>query len=529
MENKTRILISYIKSPSKYGESLLNNFQKWVSESLNRSRLPDGTEAEIVVEDVVEQVQSEASDKKIMVLDCQEASLLACLHSDIIIFDGSIEDEDTSQYRFGYELMKHLDFVLIVSRTELPYNFEGARKGGAPSWIQIGEERSGIMPENAPEQSNKDILNWLKKTILQLELPRSDKQEANISTQIVSVTNAFIEVSKRRLADLRKSQPSLFISYLSKDYPRLKAIFPEIAVQTGIPIECFHYFAPGKVAKELMTERRRWEIVSVTDREIRKTDCIVVFETEGYHQSWWTMGEQMSISYEYQDHWSSCPDVYVAKADVNSIHWVKLSTPEQKQAYFPHITEEQKHRLARRFANSDPNEAAFELDPKLVRQAAQPALIKASRALMNGVALSFAEKTGILGEILGESSNPGERRFNFEKNISQAMESEFSYTHTSDFRKIRIIECPYCRQEFSKPLTIDDFIQLDMPYVYRVEDNELIEKNGRLILDSKCPRHPGTIALRRNKCYSRFIQPRGKEKLNDKIVLIEQVDRIEFI
>lgn len=477
MKNKTRILISYIKSPSKYGEALLDNFQKWVSESLNKSRLPDSTEAEIVVEDVVERVQNKAADKKVMVLDCQEASLLACLRSDIVIFDGSIEDEDTSQYRFGYELMKHLDFVLIVSRTELPYNFEGVAKKGSLSWVQALRRVPEEMLENEPEKLNTDILNWMKNTIFQLELPRSDKQvEARISPQIVSVTNAFIEVSKKRLSDLRKSQTSLFISYLSKDYPRLKAAFPEIAAQTGIPIESFCYFTPGRVTKELMTERRRWEIVNITDWEIQETDCIVVFETEGYYQSWWTMGEQMSISYKYQDHWSSCPDVYVAKTDANSIHWVKLSTPEQKQSYFPNITEEQKHRLARRFVNSDPDEVSFELDSQLARQAAQPALIKASRALIKGVSLSLAEKTGVLEEILGESSNPGERRFNFEKDISQAVKSEFSYTHTSDFRKIRIIECPYCRQEFSKPLTIDDFIQLDMPYVYRVEDNELIEK-----------------------------------------------------
>lgn len=59
------------------------------------------------------------------------ASMNACFYKDIIIFDGSIEDDRHDQYRFAYDLMKHLDHVLIVSRTELPYNFEGRRKGGA--------------------------------------------------------------------------------------------------------------------------------------------------------------------------------------------------------------------------------------------------------------------------------------------------------------------------------------------------------------------------------------------------------------
>ena len=531
MKNKMRIIVSYIKSPSKYGESLFCAFQKWMSEFINRKNCSSEAEYELIVQDVVENVESASADNVVTVQDCQEAILLACLGSDMVIFDGSIEEDNVSQYRFACEPMKQLDYVLIVSRTELPYNFEGSRKGGAPSWILIGEQPSAATLEDNAQNRNADILNWLKHTIPQLELPRRDKREdAKLSIQNVSLLTTLIKNSEKRLSDSQKLQPSLFISYLSKDYPRLKAAFPEIAAQTGIPIENFHYFAPGRVAKELMTERRRWEIVSITEREIRKTDCIVVFETEGYHQSWWTTGEQMSISYMNQEHWTSCPDVYVAKVDSGSIQWAKLSTPEQKQAYFPQITDKQKRKLARRFANSDPNEAAFELDQKISRQAAQPRLVKGCRAVVKGVLVAIMEKNGYIEEMLGEHADPREKKLNLNERISLAIESEFSYTHTRAFKETRIVECPYCRQERSTPLTIDDFIQLDMPYVYRIEDNELAEAgNNHLLLKSKCPRHPGVIRLQRNRYYSRFLQPRGKEKLKENITLMNRMDKIEFL
>ena len=48
-------------------------------------------------------------------------SIIACLDSDVVIFDGSIED-GYEQYRAALELMKCLDHILIVSRTPLPVN-----------------------------------------------------------------------------------------------------------------------------------------------------------------------------------------------------------------------------------------------------------------------------------------------------------------------------------------------------------------------------------------------------------------------
>ena len=519
---KKKILVSYIKSPSKWGEMLFQQskalFEHFVPEQENKS---GNAQYEFEVTDVVDEMIK--TGKFSSLSDCQMCSFSACLYSDTVIFDGSIEDGIFDQYQFAYDLMKHLDHVLIISRTELPYNFEGQRKGGAPSWIKIGGDLNELDSVTDPEQANAHILEWLGYTLERLELPRSNKpKEAPSITNCLEIITQMMEESDKHMEALEG--PSLFISYLSKDYKILKDHFQEIEEHTGVLKESFHYFAPGKVATEFMTEQRRWEIVSITDREIHKCTSILIFQTDGYYCSWWTMGELISISYRFHECWDKCPTVYIAKAHRNSkgiyeFTWKALNTPEEKQEFFPGISEGQKRRLARRFANSDPNEAAYELDEKTTRQSGWPFVVKAPVSVIKGTAIYLAQKNNLFGKMLGNDT--------LAENISHAWESANSYTHTKAFRTKRIVECKYCRENASH-LTVDNFIQMDMPYVYHVDDEELSErKDGTLQLVPKCPIH-GNIRLKKNGQYYRFIQPRYGKKMKAGKTLIEFIDRIEF-
>lgn len=519
---KKKIFVSYIKSPSKWGEILFQQsktlFEHFVPEQQNKSR---NLQYEFEITDVVDEMIK--TGKLSSLPDCQMCSFLACLYSDIVIFDGSIEEGIFDQYQFAYDLMKHLDHVLIVSRTELPYNFEGQRKGGAPSWIKIGEDLKELDNVTDPEQANAHILRWLCNVLKQLKLPRDNKPTETVSiTNSIEIITQMMEESDKHMKALEKS--SLFISYLSKDYKILKDHFQQIEEHTGLSKENFHYFAPGKVATEFMTEQRRWEIVSITDREIHKCTSILIFQTDGYYRSWWTMGELISISYRFQECWDECPTIYTAKGSRNSkgnykFIWKVLNTPEQKQEFFPSINEHQKRRLARRFANSDPNEAAYELDEKTTGQSEWPLIVKAPVSIIKGTAIYWAQKNNMFGKMLGNDS--------LADNISSAWESMNSYTHTKEFRTRRIVECKYCRENASN-LTVDNFIQLDMPYVYYVNDDELAErKDGTLQLTQKCPIH-GNIRLKKNGHYYRFIQPRHGRKMKAEKTLIEFIDRIEF-
>lgn len=316
---------------------------------------------------------------------------------------------------------------------------------------------------------------------------------------------------------------ALFISYLSRDYDVLKKCFPQIEEYTGFQKENFHYFAPGKVAKEFMTEQRRWEIVSITDREMYKCGSLLVFETDGYFRSWWTMGERMSVAYRFREKWTECPTVYVAKVNLDNeripeITWKVLDTPEQKQAFFPEISERQMRELARRFVSSDPNEAAYELDENTIRESQLPTIAKIPLAIIKGGVISLAERNGMLGEPFEKST--------LLENIYRAWESGNSYAHTEEFRTKRIVECPFCREN-AQNMTINNFIQLDMPYMYRADEQKMTEcDDGTLVLSQKCPVH-GSIRLRKNGHYYRFIQPRYGKLMGAGKTLIEYIDKIE--
>ncbi len=534
-KEKKNIIVSFIKSLSDDGETLLKDFKEWISEYIRLKSSEDNLLYELLFYDIVGELA--AVKESPTLADCQFLSLLTLLHSDLVVFDGSIENNDFHQYRFAYETMKQLDYALIVSRTELPYNYEGRRRGGAPSWIKIGEPSACSDSGDDMVCSNSRILSWLQCTIPQLELPRPDRFDGTLDLQnSVSAIVSMIDHSDERMSRMEKEKPSLFISYLSRHYPTMKQFFPEISAKTGIPISQFSYFAPGKVAKELMSERRRWEIVSVTDRVIAQNSVFVIFETEGYRKSWWTTGEIMSIAYRYRHNWHDCPTVYIARllrddCGEESIQWTKLDTPEEKQTYFPEISEEQMRRLARRFVSSDLNEAAYELDEKMVRQSAQPAWMKRMRAAGKGILLYALENSGAL-DIFTDSEklscNEETNTFSLKDSIARANESEFSYTHTNDYLTKRILECPYCR-ELSSDLTIDNFIELDMPHVYRIDDQEIQhDADGDLSVYSKCPEHRGRMQLQKSLSYPRFIQPRRGKQMEKNKILLELVDRIEI-
>ena len=508
-EKIKKITVSYIKSPSKWGTALFQQVTELLEAFSLQKCIEDNIHYEFEITDLVQQFAE--SKKPVSLADCQMAALQACVYADIVIFDGSLEDDKYSQYYFAYDLMKNLDHVLIVSRTELPYN------------LKVYDT------ETNPAQINTYILQWIKDTLHHLELPRSNKLTEPLSlTNILPTTIQIMKKSDERMEVLKKS--ALFISYLSRDFEILKNHFSQIEEQTGLSREGFRYFAPGKVAKEFMTEQRRWEIVSITDREIDKCGALLIFETEGYYRSWWTMGELISVAYRFRDNWEKCPTVYVAKASASStglpnFTWQKLETPEQKRTFFPTLSEQQFSQIARRFVNSDPNRASYELDEKTMKESDSPSIIKMPRAITKGIALYLMERTDEYNKFLSEKDS-GEKRSLLD-NIHDAIDSEYSYTHTKGFRTLRIAECKYCRDNASN-LTVNNFIQLDMPYAYRVDDKELVKNDDNSwSIPQKCPIH-GTIPLKQNGYYFRFIQPRGGKIMGSKKTIVERIDRLDF-
>lgn len=178
------ITVTYIAAPSEEGRDLFSKVKPVIESTIHEQFRENVEWVCINHPDYPEGLISTLPQK-------QELALKCCLFADLVIFDGSIDSsfcfkhnaDDTSsgccsQYEYATFLMKVLDYVLIVSRTKLPYNFEGLRKGGAPNWIRSRiVKKDGIFLADDGTRTNAYIVKWIKETLPFIEFPRKNKPE----------------------------------------------------------------------------------------------------------------------------------------------------------------------------------------------------------------------------------------------------------------------------------------------------------------------------------------------------------------
>src|SRR5207249_1455274 len=109
-----------------------------------------------------------------------------------------------------------------------------------------------------------------------------------------------------------------------------------------------HFILPGELAysNELLTEMRRWQVLSTLDRWIGAADEVWVYNTDDYLDSWWTQGEIVTIAYR------KAAGSYYPKLRVYDYKSGTLIDPPA--IYLPQMTKVQVRRMARWFANTDP-------------------------------------------------------------------------------------------------------------------------------------------------------------------------------
>ena len=251
----------------------------------------DGNELFIRIKDMLEKM--DLGGKKIEVTLQENNPFLATeayLCDDVVIFDGSLEDPEENkksnagqQYDAMLEPMKTASHVLIVSRSQIPFNVMCVRKGGYPNYIRTG------ISEYKEHITNDEILEWIKNIFMQDDtgLFNSHKLERNYYQGLpdqgkAEILNKMIKENVDESQTETKEDAQIFVSYLSrysKYYSSRKSGSQEYTVEDlieyisktqGIPLEQIGYFPPGNLSRELMTVQRRWEIISVTDDFIRK-------------------------------------------------------------------------------------------------------------------------------------------------------------------------------------------------------------------------------------------------------------------
>lgn len=519
MVQKEPITISYFKAFSNEGEALFRAFQERMDGFMLR-----GHPVRVVEERSYQMAPA----------------LSACFNSDAVIFDGSLEDNENQQYRAALELMKQLDYVLVVSRTVLPFNFSGMRKGGAPEFIATGTT------EYCPWKTNEEILAWLMETLQDpsMQLPRKLKMQFSKDKaweqqeETVRFETQLLNESLARCTH----EPGVFVSYLSKysqyfpgkktDLPFVEELFDEISRVSSIPKNGIRYFPPGKISLEFMTGQRRFEIVSVTEDFFTWCKAFWIYETEDYASSWWAYGERVSLARIFHNNMENCPDIYTAKPEKKPDgSWgfaIKAYlTAEQKRDFLPSLTKEDMMELIDIYINSHPDSVAYEQVKKMQWLAKMPSFI------LKAQAETVYERTKLaLGDAFAELDEEGRRELETLKDVEVLKRSVRSYAYTKGFWEGHIAECPDCKaQAADTTLEPDSFMHFSKPYFYRLSAAthrkviKILKNNRKAMVTLPCGH---TVKLTSSGTYFRWWTVRSNVPTGPKGQLVEPVELISF-
>jgi hypothetical protein len=262
----------------------------------------------------------------------------ACLDDKIVVFDASIEDGNNYAAATAQPMV--LEKVLVVSRTYLPLNFYGLREGGAPNY-----------PEPAV-QTNENILAWLREQLAELLHSTALKPAAG---GIINYFRSMIE-SLDAQERMWNREGRIFISYRSRCFSEVEQLKRRIqnGLVRGVQPSSVRFLRPGELVyeDEVLTKFRHWQLVSMIDRKIGASEEMWVYRTEDYLASWWTRAELVTIAYRL-----ACGS-HAPRVRIYDPHDDTLYDPPE--GWLPSINHEQRRRLARWYANTDPCSMGFE-------------------------------------------------------------------------------------------------------------------------------------------------------------------------
>ena len=225
----------------------------------------------------------------------------ACFTKDVVVFDGSIEDEEHHIYHQAVMIPAACRHFLVVGvpiarssgpgagwYTGLSLSTLHARHRPAPL-VVVGRRHSSLAPGATARFKNKGPR--IKDLDFHATVRSNDLERINRMIQRFYTNSA------------PKTDPAgrLFFSYRSRCYDDALALVDRL--HTGV----LHGGVKKQVAssgpallayeKELLTAMRRWQLLALIDRIIADTEELIAFDACDYLASWWTQGELLTVAY----------------------------------------------------------------------------------------------------------------------------------------------------------------------------------------------------------------------------------------
>lgn len=374
--------------------------------------------------------------------------LIAGLRDDIVIFDGSVEDDIGRNYQAAHMWPSTMKHFLVISRTRLPLNFTPYHKGGTPDTAEVAKEPLYTL-------DNEYLIQWVveKINLLSPGLPRPSGERIEIAEgeffskrgEILQIAEGIIAKSTDERKQFQKEEGRAFVSYLSRysrfhhppptNHPTVEDVNSYIKQTHGNPGYPVLYYPPGTLSGEFMTEHRRWQVLSIIDWRIRSADEFWIFETEDYYNSWWTLAELAALAYIHHYEPEAVPKIILYRPTTDG--WKHQEAPPN---FIQLLNEKAARGYGRRLSNSDPLTGGYETIKKQREIARKP-------LVMQWVVFQGAK---ILGNIMMNRSPMYQKLKQEEKSraglgtFRHYREMLKSPVYTDSFIHDRIVSCPHC-------------------------------------------------------------------------------------
>ena len=540
--------------------------------------------------------------------------LTAAFKNEIVIIDASIEEFKDRKFGVNFDCVtpaiSSLDNVLVVSRTQFPLNFFASRTNVA----LLGEEDK-LNPENnnggyTKKYTNDQIITWICKEFSIMHNNPEGSRLLRPDDLKIDTTMSFPEIMKKELAVSDENMKALqkekhpkkqaFISYRTYYFNaptgnEEQEIEANDCKYNKIPknrhfyngkydidvvakeIEKYHneqgehdqwmkpfYYSSGVLSKEFLPEFRRWAFISYPDQKIRECDEFWIFNTQykvkdgdgeeekGYWDSWWCVGEFLTIvRMKYNKQLVCREDGKIYKKHNNYVNGqlekekefkIMLFNPDNEkpiqELFFnqiPDMTEVQYKELSKYFANSDFREAGIKSMSGMSFQRYLPKFIRSF--FLKLIPIKLSTRLNIKGVLNEASSN------NFEKSVS-------SHIYDKSFIQGRLLECNTCSRKGRKMEEvlndnhfIWDFLNINNYYskkgIHNVKERtdiiHLTEKeldscrqpNGDYII--KCKMGHNTIVRKSEDSFYLYWRPHGDQYTGPQECIIEAFDVYEVV
>lgn len=293
----------------------------------------------------------------------QDDFFQAALADDVVVADASLLGEEENNYPIFTLQQISFDHILMVSRSYVPLNLMAMQEGGIPKYPfpeHHPAELEGSNQGKDQEWSNAHILQWLDQKLHELHEPRLEKVEyipGKTGFEMLETYIPQMQQAMERAEQRKRQEHQVFISYLSDQEEEVKSLKEKIErgeLHGGQPKKVL-YFPPGSIAYrgELLSKMRRWMLLAILDRQLAPCEEVIIYDSPGYLDSWWTQGELITIAYRR----GAKP---VSPSGQKDFH-IKVSLYKPGSDHLtsgehlvPQMTEAQIAKMARYYSSSDP-------------------------------------------------------------------------------------------------------------------------------------------------------------------------------